>query len=202
MERITGSTSAELRDKFVERALKPLVARAFKVDADVQSVIFAVAQFYADEAEDQVHMEFVPCAERNPVWPDCLADPRFYATEEDFIDCTQRTENLFRWELQRELPQLDDDAVITAFAPYCLEESDQEMSMEESFVPYAILRRPEGDKEITVEIVGKMHQPAFEDRFDVGTWAPDPDAFEPPSPTRDDKVGIGSFRAWLRKMFG
>lgn len=165
---ITGSTSAELRDRFLDQHFRPLAARAFAADPEVGALVLAVAQFWCDEADDAVHAEIVPTADRHPRWPECLRDPRFYDADEDYAYPTERTESLVGWEASRDLPQLDDNStMITAFGAYCVEGCDQEMAIAEAYRPFAVARRgPDGA--IEVEVVGVVHQPHWEDRFDVG----------------------------------
>ena len=170
---ISGKTSAELRRKFIASHFVPLAAAAFKRDAEVHSIVMVVGQFWCDEAWDAVHIEMIPTAEREPQWPDCLNDARFFTVGDGYEEGTERTERLVGYTVSRDYPNLDNNTdSITAFAAYCQEGCDQEMAISEAYVPYAIARRANTSAGAEVEIVGEMVQPQWEDRFDVGFAAP------------------------------
>lgn len=200
---IEGESSTELRHAFMTLHALPLARQVFEADPEASSLVIAVAQYWCDEADDAVHIEAVPCTSANPTWPQCLDDSPFIHVEsadgELWHELSPRGAALAGWEVRMGLPQLDENTnAITAFGAYCIEGSHQEMSMAEAYRPYAILRR-DGDT-VAVEYVGTMHQPQWEDRFDVGFDDEGEDL------TEDAEIEIpepaGSFRSFLQRIFG
>ncbi len=171
---LDGETSSEIRRKYLELSFIPLCRRVFAQDPEVQSLIVVVGQYWDDEADDAVHIDVFPCGDAAPRWPACLGDERWLYVEVDEDDpitgvLNERGASLTGWPTIRDLPMLDDNSsAITAFAAYCLPGSHQGMSPGESHTPYAIGRRGASPDDVEVEIVGTMHQPQWEDRFDVG----------------------------------
>jgi hypothetical protein len=180
---ITGTTSAELRRNMVEQSWRPAAARIFAALPEVQSVVFAVAQYWNDEAADQVHWRELPSLERDPRWPEMLTRPLYESEGDDFLaaEFVRRLPPTPEGhpatdisDLTRPLPWLDEDKVITAFASCCTEGCHQEMSVAEAYRPYAIARR-DGNQGVAIEVVGRVIRPEWEDRFDVGSLAPEPE---------------------------
>ena len=185
---LQGKTSAEIRQKYIDLHFVPLCRRAFEADPDVQSLILTVGQYWCDEAEDAVHLRAFPSGEAKPApgspehprgmasgdaktgWPGCLEDARWMVEgEPSFGEMNARGAKLVGWKASRDLPHLDDNSTaITAFASYCVPGCDQEMPPAESQTPYAIGWRGRTPSDVQVDIVGHMHQPQWEDRFDVG----------------------------------
>lgn len=133
----------------------PTCLRIFEAHPTCQAIVFSVAQYWADEADDAVHDRFTLTTTPDPVWPRCLDDH-----EANFAD-------VGAYAYQNDLYGLDDNStMITAFASYCSETTNQESDYSESYTPYAIIRRA-GDS-AAVEIVGVMHRPDWEDAADVG----------------------------------
>ena len=176
--RIEGKTSAELREAYIAHHFVPLCRRVFAKDPEVMSVVLTVGQYWSDEARDAVHLHSFVSADSTPRWPACLSDVRFMiidpSDESSFGMLNDRGSDLVGWEATSDLPFLDQNvAAITAFAPYCLPGCDQDMPLSASLTPYAIGRRGRTSDEVVVDIVGTVHQPQWEDRFDVGFDAPD-----------------------------
>ena len=221
---IQGDSSAELRQKYLDLHALPLARAAFAADPELGSLTVAVGQFWSDEAEDAVHVELYPSTKPDPAWPEPLHDPVYAATDEHgFLELTERGEAVVGWKTGRSLnlPFLDsNEAAITAFASFCIEGCHQEMTPLEYARPWAILRRGDGDA-VTVEVVGEMIRPEWEDRFDVGFGA-EPAEFDPraagpssaPTPpgpsearaaTRSTPAPLGhggGLRGLLRRWFG
>lgn len=190
---LDGETSAEIRRKYIELHFVPLCRRVFGKDPEVSSLILTVGQYWCDEAEDAVHLHVFPSGEAKPRptgwlghlralvsgdarsgWPECLEDERWMHLEDDedepsFGELNERGEKLAGWKARRGLPNLDENSTaITAFASFCIPGCDQEMPPAESQTPYAIGWRGATADVVVVDIVGHMHQPQWEDRFDVG----------------------------------
>lgn len=164
---IKGETSAKLREAFIETHLVPLSKRVFAARRDVQSVVLAVAQYWADEADDAVHLRIIPCVVPDPSWPSCLQNNPYVLVEEYFGNTyemlSEDADDLVGWQAREDLPTLDDNtSAITAFASCCGEEGSQEDPMSIAYEPYAVARRAQTGVEI--EIVGKVQRPEWEDR--------------------------------------
>lgn len=160
---VEGETSAELRANYLRDGFSPVARQIFDSYEDVQSVVLAIAQFYADEAEDAVHLEIIPCVVPNPEWPSCLDNNPFVLFDEGWhVDFSKGI-----YEMQREYPQLDanTDAII-AFASCCHEISSQEDPVDVTSRPYAVAR-PEANGTVAVEVVGSVVRPDWEDIFEL-----------------------------------
>lgn len=170
---ITGRTSAELRERCMQERFIPFAKRVFDALPEANSVVYAVGQFWCDEADDAVHEAMLPSLDRDPKWPQFLRPPLYAADGGSDLapDADARLigpggTGLFR--LGFSFPDLDENStMITAFAAFCAEEGDQDMTVAESHVPYAIARRGAGGA-VELEIVGVLSRPEWEDRFDVG----------------------------------
>lgn len=157
----------------MDQRFLPFARRVFDLLPEVQSVVYAVGQFWSDEAEDAVHEIMAPSLDRDPKWPEILRPPLYesegFAELADDVEAripTLHGPGLFR--LGCEFPGLDDNgSMITAFAAFCPEGCDQEMPHGESHVPYAIAQRGAGGA-VDLQIVGVLSRPEWEDRFDVG----------------------------------
>lgn len=176
--RIEGKTSDELREAYLAHHFVPLCRRVFAKDGVVRSLILAVGQFWCDEARDAVHLYSFVSGDTTPKWPACLSDERFMIVDpsdpSSFGMLNERGSDLVGWHAEEDLPFLDENVgAITAFASYCLPGRDQEMPPSASLTPYAIGRRGSAPNDVVVEIVGTVHQPQWEDRFDVGFDSPD-----------------------------
>lgn len=158
----------------MDQRFLPFARRVFNLLPEVHSVVYAVAQYWSDEAADAVHERMLLSLDRDPKWPEFLRPPLYgieglpgLAYDVEARITAQGGPGLFR--LRCEFPKLEDNgSMITAFAAFCPEGCDQEMSTAESYVPYAIARRGAGGG-VDLQIVGVLSRPEWEDRFDVGT---------------------------------
>src|SRR5688500_6904735 len=92
---IEGSTSRELREKSMELRFRPLAERLFVEEPRAESVLYCIAQYWCDEADDAVHEEIVPCAVRDPApWPACLEGNPFVDRLEGFGFVTDSLDEL------------------------------------------------------------------------------------------------------------
>lgn len=177
-------TSARLRETILDTHFLPIAKHVFAKEPRANSLIFAVAQFWADEADDAVHSEIVISSAVNPTWPECYShEHNAFASEgEDSYDALEG-----QWQiLSAATDQLPADRrftdsngeMIPAFAAFTKEECTQEDDPAEAFLPYAIARRSGGD--VAIEIVGKMLRPEWEDNWDVGFYKDDEEDESPP----------------------
>lgn len=184
-----GSSSAALRATYMRETAIPHARDVFAGDPEVQSLLVVVAQFWCDEAVDAVHVEHVISTDRDPVWPAVYVDNPFYLAdpqmrdEETGLDVWEASargtlalnggRERFHWVVGYPILDSNTDA-ITAFAAYVEEAGTQDMPLAATGSLYAILRRGEGDA-VDVDIVGEVHRPEWEDRFDVGFELDDED---------------------------
>lgn len=165
---IAGSTSAELREAYLELRVRPLAQRLFQAAPEARSVLCCIAQFWDDEALDAVHELFVPCAVPGPPpWPECLRD-------NPFTDDAGGPDGsaLSHWwiaieEIAEGLPDLDDNTTrVAAFASCIGTMATQDDDFAEAFRPYALARRLPGNL-VDIRILGSVLRPEWEDRM---TW--------------------------------
>lgn len=196
MRNLEGKTSAELREQCLELYFRPIAQAILARSPATHSVALTVGQYWCDEAEDAVHLEILPFAERDPRWPppDDCAEQAF-----EFLEPLLAADGGY-WKFSSSLPQLDDNGnAITAFASCCKEGCDQEMPIGESHLIYAIARRSD-DGSTQIDIVGRMLRPEWEDRFDVGFELEGDQAVDRPV-TRPAPPPAGGLFARLRGLF-
>ncbi len=160
---IEGATSAEMHQTYLTKSFGPISKKIFDSDSDVQSVVLAIGQYWADEAEDAVHHELVPCVTVDPTWPSCLADNRFVV--EGWVHGTGSFDT---FKLGQDHPRLDANTnAISAFASCCHEITSQEDDLADSSRPYAIARRTSERPGYAIEVVGNVLRPEWEDVFEL-----------------------------------
>ena len=131
-------------------------AKLFAEDAARRSVMLAVAQYWDDNANDEVHGTIVASARHTPVWPhEC-------DTEEDENGEWQTApvlagEECWHCSGGRDI-EIDfyggwGDGMVVAFEQFCREAAHQGMEKGEAYVPFAIARRV--DDRVEVERIGR-----------------------------------------------
>ena len=167
-----GVTSATLRQAYMDRYFAPLAAEWFAEAPQLQSIVFAVAQYWDDEAADAVQCNLYYSAVRDPQWPAVIKETVtrcMYPTALNrLLTAEQYTRIHDRLRARgAEITFPDHNGtMITAFAAYCVEGGNQEADDRHNYRPYAIARRGAAGAEI--EVIGKMLRPEWENRFDVG----------------------------------
>jgi hypothetical protein len=68
-----GQTPRELRWMTLRWFVAPFARAVFHRVPAAQSIVFAVAQYWNDEASDAAHHVLVPTDQRDPSWPECLS---------------------------------------------------------------------------------------------------------------------------------
>jgi len=162
---LVGTTSEELRATYLAWRFEPIARLVFRAMPEVESVTVGFAQYWCDEAQDAVHAELALSPQRDPSW---LTDERSFPSERS----DQREQVLRTLLTENGLPSEDDDnaTLIVAFASCCREMSSQD-SEHIDYTPWAIARR--GGDRPEVEVVGRVHRPEWEDRWDAcvyGNW--------------------------------
>lgn len=186
--RLFGVTPDEMRRMCLRCYVEPLARMVFRRIPAAQSLVFALAQYWNDEADDAVHQTVVLCDHRDPKWPDCLSyannklipielpydfdqlDPEEQEwAREEATERAKNIDNFGRYSAeegpageavrigQRTLGVqsfLDDNNTLSrAFAPFCKKGASQDMSVSESYLPYAVVRREE--QGISTQIVAE-----------------------------------------------
>ena len=165
--------AAELREAIIQNFVKPIVRKAFEKYTQLNSAMLLVAQYWDDEANDDVHhLLFFSVLETLDIEValetaenDCI-DPvnlpeilthsniQYLSTNEIESDRYENEKDYLAW---KENHWYNYDNVVPAFAAFCKEYCHQNMRISEAYTPYAMLRRK--GEEIEVEIVGKMLRP-------------------------------------------
>ncbi len=159
--------AAQMRSRIMEEYIKPRLKACFDRYPQLQSATMLVAQYWADNADDEVHHRVIFSVLETPDLEAVfkadefsLCDPinlpgfqYMYEMYDAWLavdEANIQNEEMYDWGD-------DNDIAIAAFAAFCKEGSHQDMSMAEAYSPYAILRRK--GEEIEVEIVGRMYRP-------------------------------------------
>lgn len=125
--------------------LKPWLTKHFKQHGDDQSVLLAVAQYWADEADDAVHLTALASKHRVP---------DFFANEWNEEGSTSDTRGI-DWSNR---PRWDDNGrSIRAFQAYCGELGSQELPSSDQAEPFLIAHRGEQGPQVTW--LGRMQRP-------------------------------------------
>jgi hypothetical protein len=158
----TKKESADLREKIINYTIVPQIQLVFSRYPQIRSAILLIAQYWNDEASDEVHYQIIFSVLPTPKWEIGLTKyheydpinlpelPRSNDIYERFSEDFDRFKNgEYCWE--------NDGDTIPAFAAYCKEGCHQDMEYLEAYNPYAVFRRKE--EEIEIEVVGNMLRP-------------------------------------------
>jgi hypothetical protein len=143
----TTKTRAAWLERFATHA-----EAVFAQQPQRRSMLLVIAQYWNDNANDEVHARCVVSERDQPVWPHECGD----------VDDDYNTEPAFATEacgycgagdeVDLEFYGSWDDETVQAFAPLCREGSNQSQDLSEAYVPYAVARRC--DDGVAIEIVG------------------------------------------------
>lgn len=165
----------------------PLIAkRVFEAIPNARSMLFVVSQFYADNADDEVHLEHVVSRNERPEWPHRC---NRLSPEGEAEVAALRSRMMSDWARKAERAEirarqlesgdvcpscsdydrvLDErlreqlvfaglsDISIEAFSPYCLEGFSGE-SERDGFLPFALVTRTDGEPKVA--LVGTVQRP-------------------------------------------
>lgn len=166
-----GTTSAQLRESFMERLVTPFVQCIFDT-SETKIVTFAVAQYWNDNADDEVHFAY---------WPGPWPQQSIYAVSDDPWVKQYRTirqahrklaERMGRKPKENYYVFVDGDNrdMVKAFASCCTEGGSQDDDFPEPYTPYAVFRAVEmedADAAVAVDyLLGKGEVP----RGMFGDW--------------------------------
>jgi uncharacterized protein (TIGR02996 family) len=149
-----------LRNWSLEHEVKPLFARAFEAQPKVQSILLAVGQFWADEADDAVHGHLVFSTRHTPRWPHTCED-EYAGTAGDGDLCSMCAWDRTTGGMASTFVNWDSNGfAIRAWQAYCAEGASQEDDPSLSHTPVVVARRtPTG---FTVDVIGRVLRPWLE----------------------------------------
>lgn len=158
---------------------------AFAEQPDLKSFVLAVAQYWADEAEDAVHSNTYGSVRSIPLWPHTCDYGQEPIEGEMCGECAQSGSLPYPedWD--------DNGGSIEAFQAYCHESGSQEESSFHNDLPYAIARRVGDD--VVVEVIGDIQRPGSLDSYYD-------DDEEEAKPERDDTWDDPRARALLAEI--
>lgn len=153
--------------KTAMQGLELMAKKLFASHPQYNSVLFGVAQYWADEADDAVHYDVCASERALPLWPhrcdQTVWDDDGYENVpgEACMNCGEGIGYLGMWD--------DNGAAIGAFEAYCHEAGSQEEASASNYLPYAVARKTGDD--VTIEIVGRLQRPENESGYE---GEPDP----------------------------
>lgn len=183
----TAAETAAIREKVINDYALPIAKKVFDKYPEIKSACFAVAQYWDDNASDQVHNFILYSVLDIPDWEaydrsENKEDPEgcenwngeewdnYFNTEiQDPVNLPNITESEYMELISdQEWANLENSSnfydfngltheIVAAFAAFCKEGSQQGADYAESYTPYAIFTRT--DTKIKIEIVGKMLRP-------------------------------------------
>lgn len=159
LKKYTAAQTEELRTKFLQEEVVPLIRTVFEDYSKYQEAILLVAQYWDDEAGDAVHPEIL------------LSDKANCDYQNWFKNLYDNGEFVFIGGLDQKIEDLFDNfrwhgltgwqenyECIPLFAAFCKEARSQDDDVEDTYLPYAIFRRGPYNS-VTTEVVGKMIRP-------------------------------------------
>ena len=157
--RLHGINSAEWREHYIRWCFLPISTKLL-CNPQWNSVTLAIAQYYADNAVDEVHVVYLPSKDMNPSWPftELGQDERSYLSQahQEYIKAFHE---LYGEKSQDQPIFLRYADLITAFASHCRYHAMEDDDFVASYTPYAFFSRDDG-----LNIVGRMFRPEWEDR--------------------------------------
>ncbi|MEM9274965.1 MAG: hypothetical protein AAGA80_18670 [Cyanobacteria bacterium P01_F01_bin.143] len=183
----TATETTAIREKIINYYALPIVKKVFAKYPRIRSAYFAVAQYWDDNASDQVHYFILYSVLDIPNWEAYVRsenkeDPKGCKEWSDLDwdnyfdieikDCINLPD-ISEWEYMElitdeEWEKLENSSdfydfngltheMVTAFAPFCKEGCHQDMDYGESYTNYALFTRM--NTGIKIKIVGKMLRP-------------------------------------------
>lgn len=149
-----GASPFRLRRWSLAHEVRPLIERIFSERPEVNSVLMAVAQYWADEADDAVHGHLVMSARQTPRWPHRCGDGPHagdgdlcsYCCARDFDDPRARWVS---WD--------ENGLAIRCWQAFCHEGATQEEDPNFTSVPVVLARR--GMDGAVLDLVGRTIRP-------------------------------------------
>lgn len=161
--RISADDLEETKKQVIEEWFLPVAKLLLKEYPSTNCVVVTLAQYWNDEADDAVHVSFIPSSVPFESWDGLFSDKnQFYSEESQDFSLPKpdgSTEYVSFYGLsQRAIgfnPYLsNDESFISIFERYCKERCSQEMHTQEAYQPYLIVSR-DGD-EIKIRDLGDL----------------------------------------------
>jgi hypothetical protein len=152
----TPMEAKQLREKLIRKWILPALEVRFTKFPQLKSAGLLVAQYWCDEASDAVHSLMHYSVLETP---DFKAAISLEYDQNDMVNLPNLPSNAgINWCGVEEMIQWDENGIaIPAFAAYCKEGMDQEMTTKEAFSLFAIFRKT--DDGIDIEYCGEMLRP-------------------------------------------
>lgn len=140
------------RDEIVAQ-FKDHAAALFAAKAEFRSAMLAVAQYWNDQANDEVHAHVIASSRATPVWPhECE-----WTNEDEYRVVPALSGEACRWcggeGVEMRVYGGYADATVNALELFCAEGSHQNQSDGEAYAPFLVARRTD-DGTVDVEVVG------------------------------------------------
>lgn len=172
----TVAETEAIRQKVIINYALPIIKSVFYKYPQINSAYFTLAQYWNDQALDEVH-DFILYSVLNiPDWKAFAKSEQMedsFENEEDYNKSVKDPINLpgfidFQYEIEGNWNYSEKESniycfdgleneIIASFAAFCKEGSHQCMLDSEAYTPYALFTRT--NEGIKVEIVGKMLRP-------------------------------------------
>jgi hypothetical protein len=147
-------TLAQERERYIQALLLPFVREQVALDDSIRSVLFTVAQYWDDNASDQVHMDALFSTQSQPIWPhDCDWGDVPTNNGTSCQRCRQNGE---------EVDPPYEPAFFRAWESMCREGADQNLDTHQNHLP-AVLVQINGDN-LSHQIVGRFVRPWLEEQ--------------------------------------
>lgn len=153
----------KMRDACVNEWLIPVAKKMLEDDQNLNCVCVAVAQYWNDEANNSVHIVFVPSPQKYSTWKNLFDPDKNELAKKDIARDygDEREQYKMEWHpygYQKEAEKIitgssyfgmgNDEIFIASFEHLCKEGGDQENSCYENYTPIIIVNRE--DKKLKV----------------------------------------------------
>lgn len=162
-DKISMDDIAGTKKHVVEEWFLPVARLLLKEYPTIHCVVVSLAQYWNDEANDAVHVSFIPSSVPFEFWEELFSSKnKFYSEDSENFSLPKSdgsTGYVSFYSLSRRAigfnPQLsNDETFISIFERYCKEGCGQDMRTQESYQPYLIVSR-NGD-DIKVRDLGDL----------------------------------------------
>lgn len=154
----------KVREKCVSEWFIPVCKAMLEKEEECNSVTIALAQYYSDNAEDEVHVKFLPSSIHNPDWESTYSkenifyqrDFQEYADESGYWDTFDYGREESKALLNDWYPYLGADFFVDAFDRYCKEGCSEETNDKDSYQPYLIVYKDKETGDVKIREIGDL----------------------------------------------
>jgi hypothetical protein len=179
---MTERDRAARRARDLEATILPRLEGEMARDPALRSALFAVSQYWNDNANDEVHGVIVFSRDETPRWPHACPPYRERAVADPTRDPTLSVASLPRTDRCTWCAKSDswfsldyEEPTWRAWEAYCHDWASQDTDSGAAYVPFVIVRRRGDDGSLEHEIVGDAIRP----------WLDAPDPTSVPIPHHD-----------------